>query len=122
MGRIAIDESVFHRTSSLSTREASNASPTAVASSEIQIRRPPSNSRVIVGDSAALAAATRALETASLQSWKDYLTVRYLEQGMAESFGDGVDRDFQVRGSEADGFWQQHNSGRAGGYDEVSVG
>jgi putative endopeptidase len=58
----------------------------------------PSNSPVIVGDSAALAAATRALETASLQSWKDYLTVRYLEQGMAESFGDGVDRDFQVRG------------------------
>lgn len=58
----------------------------------------PSNARVIVSDSGALAAATQALETASLESWKDYLTMRYLEQGLAEAFGDGVDRDFQVRG------------------------
>jgi putative endopeptidase len=56
----------------------------------------PPHAYASVGDPKALGAASAAFATASLESWRDYLTLQYLELGMAESFGGDNPDDLRV--------------------------
>lgn len=56
----------------------------------------PASAYVKAVDGKSLLAAAKALEVGSLESWRDYLGVRYLEQAIAESFGEDNEAALRV--------------------------